>query len=163
MPWRRLSASGSTARCGSTRGAGRLRDGRLELPAGPDRRRGPRAIEAGADAVAVCAEFRHPRRPEAADKPGRPVHQHRRGHRLLRTDKVLSIDPAQRTCVVEPGIVLDELNRQLADHQLRFGPKPSTHSHCSLGGMIGNNSCGGSAQAYGKTVDNVRRLEILTY
>ena len=46
---------------------------------------------------------------------------------------------------------------------LQFGPKPSTHSHCALGGMIGNNSCGASAQAYGKTVDNVRRLEILTY
>jgi FAD/FMN-containing dehydrogenase/Fe-S oxidoreductase len=60
-------------------------------------------------------------------------------------------------------MVLDELNRQLADHRLKFGPKPATHSHCTLGGMIGNNSCGASAQAYGKTVDNVRRLEILTY
>jgi FAD/FMN-containing dehydrogenase len=44
-----------------------------------------------------------------------------------------------------------------------FGPKPSTHSQCALGGMIGNNSCGAAAQAYGKTVDNMRRLEILTY
>jgi FAD/FMN-containing dehydrogenase len=77
--------------------------------------------------------------------------------------QVVSVDVEQRTCVVEPGIVLDELNRRLSDHRLQFGPKPSTHSHCSLGGMIGNNSCGGSAQAYGKTVDNVRRLEILTY
>ncbi|MFG2532044.1 FAD-binding oxidoreductase [Streptomyces sp. NPDC048516] len=59
---------------------------------------------------------------------------------------------------VEPGIVLDELDRQLSDVWLTFGPKPSTHSHCSLGGMIGNNSCGAPAQAYGKTVDNVRRL-----
>lgn len=65
--------------------------------------------------------------------------------------------------MVEPGIVLDELNRQLSQVRLKFGPKPATHSHCSLGGMIGNNSCGSSAQAYGKTVDNVRRLEILTY
>lgn len=59
--------------------------------------------------------------------------------------------------------MLDELNRQLSQERLKFGPKPSTHSHCSLGGMIGNNSCGASAQAYGKTVDNVRCLEILTY
>ena len=41
-----------------------------------------------------------------------------------------------------------------------FGPKPATHDHCTLGGMIGNNSCGATAQAYGKTVDNVRRLEV---
>ena len=44
-----------------------------------------------------------------------------------------------------------------------FGPKPATHDHCTLGGMIGNNSCGATAQAYGKTVDNVLRLEVLTY
>jgi FAD/FMN-containing dehydrogenase/Fe-S oxidoreductase len=75
---------------------------------------------------------------------------------------MVSVDPGARTCVVEPGIVLDELDRQLAAHKLKFGPKPSTHSHCTLGGMIGNNACGASAQAYGKTVDNVRRLEVLT-
>ncbi len=43
------------------------------------------------------------------------------------------------------------------------GPKPSTHYNCTIGGMIGNNSCGSTAQAYGKMVDSVRRLEILTY
>jgi FAD/FMN-containing dehydrogenase/Fe-S oxidoreductase len=64
--------------------------------------------------------------------------------------------------VVEPGIVLDQLNAQVAPHQLMFGPKPATHDHCTLGGMIGNNSCGATAQAYGKTVDNVVRLEVLT-
>jgi FAD/FMN-containing dehydrogenase/Fe-S oxidoreductase len=125
----------------------------------------PRTVDAGADAVAVCAEF------------GAPVLSRGGGTSLggqctntavvidwtKYCDRLLSVDADRRTCVVEPGIVLDELNRQLADHRLQFGPKPSTHSHCSLGGMIGNNSCGGSAQAYGKTVDNVRRLEILTY
>jgi FAD/FMN-containing dehydrogenase/Fe-S oxidoreductase len=75
---------------------------------------------------------------------------------------LVSVDPAARTCVVEPGIVLDELNAQLAPHRLMFGPKPATHDHCTLGGMIGNNSCGATAQAYGKTVDNVVRLEVLT-
>ncbi|MFG3023585.1 FAD-binding and (Fe-S)-binding domain-containing protein [Streptomyces sp. NPDC048254] len=125
----------------------------------------PRTIDAGAATVAVCAEF------------GAPVLSRGGGTSLggqctntavvidwtKYCDKVLSIDADRRTCVVEPGVVLDELNRRLIDHRLQFGPKPSTHSHCSLGGMIGNNSCGGSAQAYGKTVDNVRRLEILTY
>ena len=43
------------------------------------------------------------------------------------------------------------------------GPKPSTHVSCTIGGMIGNNSCGSTAQAYGKMVDSVRRLEVLTY
>ena len=59
--------------------------------------------------------------------------------------------------------VLDELNAQLAAHGLMFGPKPATHDHCTLGGMSGNNSCGATAQAYGKTVDNLVRLEVLTH
>jgi FAD/FMN-containing dehydrogenase/Fe-S oxidoreductase len=125
----------------------------------------PRSVEAGAEAVAVCARF------------GAPVLSRGGGTSLAGQctnaavvidwtkycDRVVSVDPAARTCVVEPGVVLDELNRRLAPHGLRFGPRPSTHSHCSLGGMIGNNSCGASAQAYGKTSDNVRRLEVLTY
>ncbi|NBH11574.1 FAD-binding and (Fe-S)-binding domain-containing protein [Amycolatopsis sp. SID8362] len=74
-----------------------------------------------------------------------------------------SVDAAARTCVVQPGIVLDVLNRKLADTKLRFGPEPATHMNCTLGGMIGNNSCGATAQRTGKVVDNVKRLEVLTY
>ncbi|MFJ7219060.1 FAD-binding and (Fe-S)-binding domain-containing protein [Amycolatopsis sp. NPDC098790] len=74
-----------------------------------------------------------------------------------------SVDAEARTCVVQPGIVLDELNRQLAGTGLRFGPEPATHMNCTLGGMIGNNSCGATAQRTGKVVDNIRRLEVLTY
>ncbi|TQK42486.1 FAD/FMN-containing dehydrogenase [Streptomyces sp. SLBN-118] len=125
----------------------------------------PRSTEAGASTVAVCAEF------------GAPVLSRGGGTSLggqctntavvidwtKYCDGLVAVDAERRTCTVEPGIVLDELNRRLLPHGLQFGPKPSTHSHCSLGGMIGNNSCGGSAQAYGKTVDNIRRLEILTY
>jgi len=76
---------------------------------------------------------------------------------------LVSLDVEARTCVVEPGMALDELNRQLAPHGLMYGPKPATHRSCTLGGMIGNNSCGSTAQAYGKTVDNIVRLEVLTY
>ncbi len=76
---------------------------------------------------------------------------------------LVSVDRDSKSCIVEPGIVLDVLNARLRDHGLMFGPRPSTHDHCTIGGMIGNNSCGSTAQAYGKTVDNVRRLEILTY
>ncbi|GAA1564512.1 FAD-binding and (Fe-S)-binding domain-containing protein [Kribbella hippodromi] len=78
-------------------------------------------------------------------------------------NQVISVDASARTCVVEPGIALDDLNRALAKDKLMFGPKPSTHQSCTIGGMVGNNSCGASAQAYGKTVDNVRRLNVLTY
>ncbi|MEU1118025.1 MULTISPECIES: FAD-linked oxidase C-terminal domain-containing protein [unclassified Streptomyces] len=125
----------------------------------------PRTVDAGAEAVAVCARFGAPvlSRGGGTSLGGQctntavVIDWTKHCHRLL------SVDPKERTCVVEPGLVLDELNRQLDRHGLKFGPKPSTHSHCSLGGMIGNNSCGASAQAYGKTVENVRRLEILTY
>jgi len=78
-------------------------------------------------------------------------------------NRLLSVDVADCTCVVEPGIALDDLNDQLAEHGLMFGPRPSTHPSCTIGGMVGNNSCGATAQAYGKTVDNVIRLEVLTY
>lgn len=77
--------------------------------------------------------------------------------------RVVSVDREAGTVVIEPGIALDRLNSELAETGLMVGPKPSTHVSCTLGGMIGNNSCGSTAQAYGKTVDAVRRLEILTY
>ncbi|MFE6746438.1 FAD-binding and (Fe-S)-binding domain-containing protein [Kitasatospora purpeofusca] len=125
----------------------------------------PRTVEAGATAVAVCARFAAPvlSRGGGTSLGGQCTNEAVVIDWTKYCNRLLSVDPAARTCVVEPGIVLDELNRRLALHKLKFGPKPSTHSHCALGGMIGNNSCGASAQAYGKTVDNVRRLEVLTY
>ncbi|OEV01432.1 dimethylmenaquinone methyltransferase [Streptomyces qinglanensis] len=125
----------------------------------------PYDVEAGAAAVAVCSEFRAPvlSRGGGTSLGGQGTNEAVVIDWTKYCHGLLSVDADARTCVVEPGIVLDDLNRQLSDLGLMFGPKPSTHSHCSLGGMIGNNSCGASAQAYGKTVDNVRRLEILTY
>jgi len=76
---------------------------------------------------------------------------------------VESVDTASRTCVVQPGIVLDMLNKELAPTGLRFGPEPATHMNCTLGGMIGNNSCGATAQRTGKVVDNIAALEVLLY
>jgi FAD/FMN-containing dehydrogenase/Fe-S oxidoreductase len=78
-------------------------------------------------------------------------------------DRLESVDPDARTCVVQPGIVLDELNRRLTPTGLRFGPEPATHANCTIGGMIGNNSCGATAQAYGKVVDNIARMEVQLY
>jgi len=75
---------------------------------------------------------------------------------------ILQIDPEQRVARVQPGLVLDDLRAAAEVHGLTFGPDPATHAWCTLGGMIGNNSCGTHALYAGKTVDNVRRLRIVT-
>ncbi|MGW5045562.1 FAD-binding and (Fe-S)-binding domain-containing protein [Streptomyces griseoluteus] len=75
---------------------------------------------------------------------------------------LLELDPAGRTARVQPGLVLDRLQTAAAPHGLRFGPDPSTHGRCTLGGMIGNNSCGAHSVAWGTTADSVRELSVLT-
>ncbi|MFR9800370.1 FAD-binding and (Fe-S)-binding domain-containing protein [Streptomyces sp. MS06] len=77
-------------------------------------------------------------------------------------NRLLSLDARARTAVVQPGLVLDRLQEAAAPHGLRFGPDPSTHGRCTLGGMIGNNSCGSHSVAWGTTADNVRELSVLT-
>ncbi|WP_371566933.1 FAD-binding and (Fe-S)-binding domain-containing protein [Streptomyces canus] len=76
--------------------------------------------------------------------------------------RVLAVDPEMRTAVVQPGLVLDRLQDAAAPHGLRFGPDPSTHSRCTLGGMIGNNSCGSHSVAWGTTADSVAELDVVT-
>ncbi len=76
---------------------------------------------------------------------------------------ILSLDPESRLAVVEPGIVLDRVREAAEEHHLTFAPDPATHSRCTLGGMIGNNSCGTHALMGGKTVDNIRALDVLLY
>jgi FAD/FMN-containing dehydrogenase/Fe-S oxidoreductase len=78
-------------------------------------------------------------------------------------NRVLEIDPVARTARVEPGTVCDTLRDAAEQHGLTFGPDPATHSRCTLGGMIGNNSCGAHSVMAGKTVDNVETLDIITY
>jgi len=78
-------------------------------------------------------------------------------------DRVLAIDPAARTALVEPGVVCDSLRGAAEAHRLTFGPDPATHSRCTLGGMIGNNSCGAHSVMAGKTAENIEALEVLTY
>jgi len=78
-------------------------------------------------------------------------------------DKVLSIDAQARLARVEPGVVCDTLRAAAEAHGLTFAPDPATHSRCTLGGMIGNNSCGPHSVMAGTTVDNIERLEVLTY
>ncbi|MER7083702.1 FAD-binding oxidoreductase, partial [Saccharopolyspora kobensis] len=76
-------------------------------------------------------------------------------------DRIIEIDADRGLARVQPGVVLDSLQAAVAGHGLAFGPDPSTHSRCTLGGMIGNNSCGTHSVAWGKTVDNVHALDVL--
>ncbi|HWF07602.1 MAG TPA: FAD-linked oxidase C-terminal domain-containing protein [Bryobacteraceae bacterium] len=78
-------------------------------------------------------------------------------------NKLIDLDPKAKTARVQPGIVLDWLRAEAERHQLTFGPDPATHNHNTLGGMIGNNSCGTHSVMAGKTEENVIELEILTY
>ncbi|MGY1637436.1 FAD-binding and (Fe-S)-binding domain-containing protein [Geodermatophilus sp. SYSU D00742] len=76
--------------------------------------------------------------------------------------RVRGIDPEARTATVDPGVVQAALQRAAAPHGLRFGPDPSTHNRCTIGGMIGNNACGSRALGYGRTSDNVVGLDVVT-
>ncbi len=73
------------------------------------------------------------------------------------------INPGAKLAIVEPGIVLDRLRDAAEVYQLTYAPDPATHSRCTLGGMIGNNSCGVHGLLGGKVVDNVETLEIILY
>ncbi|MFL6088593.1 MAG: FAD-binding and (Fe-S)-binding domain-containing protein [Aeromicrobium sp.] len=77
-------------------------------------------------------------------------------------NRVLDIDFEARTAIVEPGTVHATLQRALAGTGLRYGPDPSTHTRCTVAGMIGNNACGNRALGYGRAADNVAALELLT-
>lgn len=78
-------------------------------------------------------------------------------------NKVLEIDPRRKVARVQPGVVCDRLQDAAEKHQLTFGPDPATHAWCTIGGMIGNNSCGVHSQMAGRTSDNVEALSIVTY
>ncbi|MFP5213646.1 MAG: FAD-binding oxidoreductase, partial [Acidobacteriota bacterium] len=76
---------------------------------------------------------------------------------------IVDLNPQGKVARVQPGIVLDDLRNAAERYHLTFAPDPATHNHNTLGGMIGNNSCGVHSVMGGKTVDNVEELEILTY
>lgn len=80
---------------------------------------------------------------------------------LKHLNKVVSIDAEAGTAVVEPGTVHAVLQKAAAPLGWRFGPDPSTHTRCTIGGMIGNNACGSRALGYGRMVDNVEGLDVV--
>ena len=123
----------------------------------------PRSVEAAMAAVGVAAELGVPITSRGA---GTSIAGNACGEGLVvdfsrHLTKVLDVDPVARTAVVQPGVVPDVLNGIAAEHGLHFAPDPSTHSRCTIGGMIGNNACGAHSVAWGKTVDNVESLDVL--
>jgi FAD/FMN-containing dehydrogenase len=125
----------------------------------------PWDVDAAAEAVAVCREYGAPllSRGGGTGLAGQCTNTAVVIDWSKHCNRLLSVDLEQCTCRVEPGIVLDVLNRELEQYGLRFGPAPATHPNCTLGGMIGNNSCGATAQRTGKVVDNITGLEVLLY
>ena len=125
----------------------------------------PRTVEAAVEAVEVCREHDVPvlSRGGGTSLAGQCTNTAVVIDWSKYCNRLLSVNTERRTCVVEPGIVLDDLNRQLEPHGLRYGPEPATHPNCTIGGMIGNNSCGATAQRTGKVVDNIARLEVVLY
>jgi FAD/FMN-containing dehydrogenase/Fe-S oxidoreductase len=125
----------------------------------------PRTVDAAVEAVAVCREHGAPvlSRGGATSLAGQCTNVAVILDWSKYCHRIVDYDPDRRSVTVEPGIVLDTLNEQTRQDGLVYGPEPATHYNCTLGGMIGNNSCGATAQRVGKVVDNVRRLEVLLY
>ncbi|HZZ38250.1 MAG TPA: FAD-binding and (Fe-S)-binding domain-containing protein [Acidobacteriaceae bacterium] len=77
--------------------------------------------------------------------------------------RLVALEPERKFAVVEPGIVLDRVREAAEQHHLTFAPDPATHSRCTIGGMIGNNSCGTHSVMGGLTANNIRTLDVVLY
>jgi FAD/FMN-containing dehydrogenase/Fe-S oxidoreductase len=78
-------------------------------------------------------------------------------------NRIVELDPERHIARVQPGVILDNLRAAAEVHGLTFGPDPATHDRCTLGGMLGNDSCGAHSIMAGRTSDNVESLDVLTY
>lgn len=125
----------------------------------------PRTIDDVVTIVAICREFDAPvlMRGAGTSLCGQTCNVAVVLDMSRHLDRIVSLDPEARTAIVEPGIVCDTLRDAAEKHGLTFGPDPATHSRCTIGGMVGNNSCGAHSVMAGKTVENIEALEILTY
>jgi FAD/FMN-containing dehydrogenase/Fe-S oxidoreductase len=125
----------------------------------------PRSLEDFAKGVAICRRHRAPvlLRGGGTSMSGQTVNVAVVFDMSMHCNAILELDPAAGTAIVEPGVVCDTLRDAAEIHGLTFAPDPSTHSRCTLGGMIANNSCGPHSVMAGKTLENVEALEIMTY
>jgi FAD/FMN-containing dehydrogenase/Fe-S oxidoreductase len=115
--------------------------------------------------VAVCHEYGAPivARGGGTGIPGQTVNVAVLLDFSKYMNRILELNPERRYARVQPGVVLDELRKAARRHGLTFGPDPATHSRNTLGGMIGNNSCGIHSMKAGETVDNIEELDIVLY
>lgn len=125
----------------------------------------PRDIDEIQAVVAACRETGTPLTPRGA---GTSIAGNAIGTGVVmdlskHVNRVLAVDPATRTAQVQPGVVHARLQEQTVPLGLRYGPDPSTHSRCTIGGMIGNNACGNRALGYGRSADNIAALDVLTF
>jgi FAD/FMN-containing dehydrogenase/Fe-S oxidoreductase len=125
----------------------------------------PRSADDVVAAVAVCRDHRAPivARGCGTGLAGQTVNEGVLFDFSKYMHELLELDPERRFARVQPGIVLDRLRDAAEEHALTFGPDPATHSRCTLGGMIGNNSCGTHSIMAGVTADNIEALDILLY
>ena len=121
----------------------------------------PRTTEEAERAIAACRAEGAPvtARGGGTSQAGQTVNESLIVDCSAHLDRVVSLDAAARRCVVEPGIVLDELNRQLKPTGLWFPVDISTASRATIGGMAGNNSCGARSLRYGNTRENVLSID----
>ncbi len=112
--------------------------------------------------VRICGETGTPLTMRGA---GTSIAGNALGHGVIvttrRLDRIVELNADEGYAVVEPGVVLDDLNAAAAAHGLRFGPDPSTHSRCTIGGMVANNACGSHSVAWGTTAQNVLELDLI--
>ena len=142
-----------------------LRDRRFQLPPGPDRRSSPPRHRRRPRHLALCREFGAPLlcRGGGTSLAGQCCNVAVVLDFSKYMARILEIDPARRIARVQPGVVLDNLRNAAEKHHLTFAPDPASHDRCTLGGMIGNNSCGVHSVMAGKTDDNIEHLEVVTY
>ena len=125
----------------------------------------PRDVEDVIAAVALCREFGAPllSRGGGTSLAGQSCNVAVILDMSRYLNRIIAIDPAAKRARVQPGVVLDNLRNAAEKHKLTFAPDPATHDRCTIGGMIGNNSCGVHSVMGGKTDDNIERLDVLTY
>lgn len=125
----------------------------------------PRSIDELIKGIEVCRRYNAPvlMRGAGTSMSGQTVNTAVVFDVSAHCSSILDLDPSSRTALVEPGVICDQLRDAAELHALTFAPDPSTHSRCTLGGMIANNSCGPHSVMAGKTLENVEEIEVLTY
>jgi FAD/FMN-containing dehydrogenase/Fe-S oxidoreductase len=125
----------------------------------------PRTVDDVVATVALCREFGAPvfARGAGTGLAGQTVNEAVLVDFSKYLRQIEELDHEARRALVQPGLVLDRLRERAEEHELTFGPDPATHSRCTLGGMLGNNSCGVHSIMAGVTADNVESLDVLLY